>query len=102
MAENNGGWGERCNDQPGSGVAVAKAEFFHFHADAASTSTSSGRTMQASSRVSAGSTRGFTHCNKGNDCRRRCNCLLRLTTTNDDEDDLGRGQGGEGVSDPTR
>jgi hypothetical protein len=81
MAENDGGWGEHHKEQPGGGAAAAKVEFFCFHTDAASTSTSLGRTMQASGRVSAGSTRGFAHCDDGNDCQRRGNCLLYLTRT---------------------
>ena len=81
MAKNNRGWGEHRNDQPGGGAAAAKAEFFRFQADAALMSTLSGRTTQASRRVSAGWTRGFAHCNEGNNCQRRCNCLLCLTTT---------------------
>ncbi len=81
MAENDRRWGKCRNNQPGGGAAATKAEFFRFHADAAPTLTSSGRTTQASGRVSAGSTRRFAHCEEGNDCQRRRNCLLHLTMT---------------------
>ncbi len=81
MAKNDRGWREHHNNQPGGRAAAAKAEFFRFHADIALKSTLSGRMTQASGRVSAGSTRGFTHCNEGNNCRRRRNCLLHLTMT---------------------
>jgi hypothetical protein len=80
MAKNDGVWRERHDNQPGGRAVAAKVEFFCFHADAASTS-SLGRTTQVSRRVSNGLTHGFTHCDEGNDCQRRRNCLLCLTTT---------------------
>jgi hypothetical protein len=81
MAKNDGGGGERRDNQPGGGAAAAKAEFFRFQANAMLTLTLSGRMMQAFGRMSAGSTCSFAHCYEGNNCRRRRNRLLHLTTT---------------------
>ncbi len=99
MAENDGVWGERCNDQPVGGAATAKAGLFCFHANAALTSMLSGKTTLASGGVPAGSSSSFAHCNEGEE--------VQLSSSSDDnkdndEDYLGRGHGGGGASDPPR